>query len=59
MTAVEYLLEQLEGVVNDLSEDIQTQENIITRAYTQGKRDAYSFVLQALRDGLEEERSGE
>ena len=56
MRAIDYLIEQLEGVVNELSEEIRDCDSIVPRAYKQGKKDAYSFVLNALVEGITEER---
>ena len=55
MSAIEYLIEQLDVTIQSLVEDIAEDNNEITRAYNQGKKDAYGYVLAALSEGLKAE----
>lgn len=48
------LMNQLEGLIEQLTEEIRTGSNMVTVAYQQGKKDAYAAVLCALREGDEE-----
>lgn len=48
------LMNQLEDLIEQLTEEIRTGSNMVTVAYKQGKKDAYSMVLCALREGDEE-----
>ena len=44
------LIIQLEDLIAELEEEIRTSCNMVTAAYKNGKRDAYSMVLCALRE---------
>lgn len=48
------LMNQLEELIEQLTEEIRTGSNMVTAAYKNGKRDAYAAVLCALREGDEE-----
>ena len=56
MNHIEYLLEELEEKGMELREDIMDKPLSLTKAYAQGKLDAYNFVLETLKDGLKAER---
>lgn len=46
----EALMVQLEDLIAELEEEIRTSCNMVTAAYKNGKKDAYSMVLCALRE---------
>ena len=55
MKNVEYLVIQLENLVDDLNEEIRSCANMVTVAYMQGKKDAYNAVLCAIRESEDKE----
>ena len=49
------LMNQLEGLIEQLTEEIRTGSNMVTVAYMQGKKDAYNAVLCAIRESEDKE----
>lgn len=58
LNAIEYLVDEIDAKIEALREETKDKPLSLGKAYSQGKLDAYGFVLVTLKEALTAEEEG-